>query len=926
MIRDDDIFAQALARPPAERPALLARSCTGDPDQRSRIESLLEAYAAAGDFLEVSTAARSTPPPDEQPGDTLVRYTLVRQLGEGGCGTVYLAEQKEPVRRRVALKVIKLGMDTRSVIARFEGERQALAMMDHPDIARVFDAGATDAGRPFFVMEFVDGVPITKFCDEHRLPLAARLELFARVCLALQHAHQKGVIHRDIKPSNILVALHDGVPAPKVIDFGIAKATQDRLTDHTLVTGLDQFIGTPAYMSPEQADRRDRDVDTRSDVYALGVLLYELLCGRPPFDPRTFQQAGVDEIRRIIREVDPPRPSARFAALTEADRRPLALARGTAPAPLAAALRGDLDWIAMRCLEKDRARRYGSAQDLADDLRRCLRQEPVEARPPSTLYLTQRFVARHRLACASAAAIALTLVAATVVSVRQAVLATRATRAEALARADAQRRQDQAEDLLTFMLGDFRTELKKIGRLQLLDTVGEKATAYFAALDPRDLTDTALARQARALTQIGETRMEEARYDEAAAAFTSAYQRATALAARHPRDGDMLFERAQAEYWIGFVARRRGDYTAAREWFTRYRDSAAALAEIEGNTIRAQREITSGHRNLAVMELEEGNLTAARMGFEAERAAVSRMLLTSPEDVELRSKIAGIASWLGSVADRDGNYAEAGARFAEAAERYDELAKREPAVSRWRLSLAQNVALAGDVQVIVGRSAAASAAYDRAEALLSSLVTQDPKNQQWLVALLNVRLQQVALLLTDADLSSAGRLLAQTRSRIETLVLAEPSSRIFTRLLAAAWWLESRLLAETHAAEADRAIARALELGEPLVKESRANNRAAGEFAQSCLQAGRLARARGQADEAARHWQRALAVLTPRLAGSHDWRLLDPAAQALVLLGRPDEARPLIERLQRSGYHALDPQAASTLGLAPPSPSSIHPH
>ena len=282
MNRDDEIFAEALERPAAERAAFLEGACQADAALRGRVEALLAGHDAAEDFLERSPVDRPPALPEEQAGDLIGRYTLLRKIGEGGCGVVYLAEQKQPIRRRVALKVIKLGMDTRNFIARFEAERQALALMDHPDIARVFDAGATDAGRPFFVMEFVDGVPITHFCDTHRLSVTARLELFARVCLALQHAHQKGIIHRDIKPSNVLVAEHDGVPAPKVIDFGIAKATQGRLTDQTLVTGVEQFIGTPAYMSPEQAELRDLDIDTRSDVYSLGVLLYELLTGRPP--------------------------------------------------------------------------------------------------------------------------------------------------------------------------------------------------------------------------------------------------------------------------------------------------------------------------------------------------------------------------------------------------------------------------------------------------------------------------------------------------------------------------------------------------------------------------------------------------------------------------------------------------------------------
>ena len=496
MSSDLEIFGEVLDASPADRTPILERACGADTVRRSRIEALLAAYEKAGDFLQGSVLDRAESP-EEKPGGVIGRYTLVRKLGEGGCGTVHLAEQKVPVRRHVALKVIKLGMDTRAVITRFEGERQALAMMDHPDIARVFDAGATEAGRPYFAMEFVDGVPIAKFCDEHRLPLAARLTLFVRVCQALHHAHQKGIIHRDVKPSNLLVAMRDGEPAPKVIDFGIAKATQDRLTEHTLVTGVDQFIGTPAYMSPEQADQRDGDIDIRTDVYALGVVLYELLTGRLPFEPRTLAHAGVDELRRLIRDTEPPRPSQRLAALSPAERATVAERRGGASAPLAAALRGDLDWIVTRCLEKDRSRRYGTVQELADDLRRHLRAEPVEARPPSTLYRTERFVARHRLACASAAALALSLVAGSVVSVRQAIRATRAEHAATaerdaanVARTDAQQRQQQAEKLISYLLGDVSPELKKYSSVTVRGTLGDRAMDYFAAVPPEKLTDT----------------------------------------------------------------------------------------------------------------------------------------------------------------------------------------------------------------------------------------------------------------------------------------------------------------------------------------------------------------------------------------------------------------------------------------------------
>jgi len=347
--------------------------------------------------------------PEEQPGAQVGRYKLLEKIGEGGFGVVYVAEQKTPIRRRVALKIIKLGMDTRSVVARFEAERQALAMMDHPNIAKVLDAGATDAGRPYFVMELVRGVPITQYCDQHHVSPSERVNLFIQVCQAIQHAHQKGIIHRDIKPSNILVTLHDGIPIPKVIDFGIAKATQGDLTEKTIYTQFQQFIGTPAYMSPEQAEMSGLDVDTRSDIYSLGVLLYELLTGHTPFDAKELMQAGMDEMRRKIRQTDPLRPSYRLSAMTGADSTETAQRRGMDTHRLLTLLRGDLDWIVMKCLEKDRTRRYETANGLAVDLQRHLNNEPVAARPPSSAYRVRKFVRRNKLSVVAAAAIVLAI-------------------------------------------------------------------------------------------------------------------------------------------------------------------------------------------------------------------------------------------------------------------------------------------------------------------------------------------------------------------------------------------------------------------------------------------------------------------------------------------------------------------------------------
>jgi WD40 repeat protein/serine/threonine protein kinase len=418
-------------------------ACAGDDSLRQRVEALLRAHESAGTFMDSpAVAARGEPvtvKPSEQPGDRIGRYKLLQQIGEGGCGVVYMAEQEEPVRRRVALKVIKLGMDTKSVIARFEAERQALAMMDHPNIAKVLDAGATETGRPYFVMELVRGIKITEYCDENNLSTVARLELFVLVCQAIQHAHQKGIIHRDIKPSNILVTINDGEAVPKVIDFGIAKATQGRLTDHTLFTAFEQFLGTPAYMSPEQAVMTSLDIDTRSDIYSLGVLLYELLAGSTPFDAKELMSCGLDAMRKIIREQEPARPSTRFLTLHGEDLTTTAKRRSTDTSKLLHQLRGDLDWIVMKCLEKDRTRRYETANGLAADIHRHLSNEPVVACPPSSLYRLQKSIRRNKGAFAAAALIASVLVAGVITSTWLAVRATRAEREQNRLRQQAER-------------------------------------------------------------------------------------------------------------------------------------------------------------------------------------------------------------------------------------------------------------------------------------------------------------------------------------------------------------------------------------------------------------------------------------------------------------------------------------------------------
>jgi serine/threonine protein kinase len=421
--REREIFDAALELTSAQvRNDYLLGACRGDIKLRANVEALLHAHEHSGGFLPADDSkspsavftkafvvATGLFPVAEKAGDRIGRYKLLEKIGEGGCGVVYMAEQEEPVRRKVALKIIKLGMDTTSVIARFEAERQALALMDHPNIAKVLDAGASDNGRPFFVMELVRGVKITDFCDQNQLHTHERLNLFVQVCLAIQHAHQKAVIHRDIKPSNILVTVNDGVPIPKVIDFGIAKATQGRLTDRTYFTAFEQFIGTPAYMSPEQAVMTSLDIDTRSDIYSLGVLLYELLTGKTPFDTHELMRVGLDEMRRTILEKEPVRPSTRLSMMQERDLTIVANRRQTEAPKLIHTLRGDLDWIVMKAMEKERSRRYETSNGLARDVQRYLADEPVVARPPSKLYLFRKLVRRNKLIFTAAAVVAASL-------------------------------------------------------------------------------------------------------------------------------------------------------------------------------------------------------------------------------------------------------------------------------------------------------------------------------------------------------------------------------------------------------------------------------------------------------------------------------------------------------------------------------------
>jgi len=536
---DETLFEGALnCRTSEERAAYLDRVCANNPELRQQLEALLHSHEQSGQFLETSPTDRPTvhlelPKTEEVTGTAIGRYKLLQKIGEGGMGDVYMAEQTEPVVRKVAFKIIKLGMDTKQVVARFEAERQALALMDHPNIAKVLDAGATDTGRPFFVMELVHGVPITEYCDKNRLSTEPRLKLFIAVCQAIQHAHQKGIIHRDIKPSNVMVTLHDGVPVPKVIDFGVAKATNQRLTEKTLFTNYAQLIGTPAYMSPEQAEMSGLDIDTRTDVYALGVLLYELLTGTTPFDAKELLQKGYAEMQRIIAQEEPLKPSTKMSTLQEEQRTVVAGNRGVAGATLSRTLRGDLDWIVMKCLEKDRTRRYETANGLAMDLHRHLQSEAITARPPSSAYLVQKLIKRNKLVFACGLAVGLAMLVTLVVLFLTTIRVTRernqkdlALHAESEAKELATQRAQETREQLFIALTNQARASRTSGRLgQRVDSLAALSAAAQIHRN-ENLRDDAIAALALPDLQRGQSSIPwEPRNYVYPLAFDALYQR-----------------------------------------------------------------------------------------------------------------------------------------------------------------------------------------------------------------------------------------------------------------------------------------------------------------------------------------------------------------------------------------------------------------
>jgi serine/threonine protein kinase/tetratricopeptide (TPR) repeat protein len=747
--REEAVFQAALELPEGEeRAAYLESACGGDAQLRRRVEALLRHCTEAQGPLDRPPAKLL--PTTEQlvdaPGTTIGPYKLLEQVGEGGMGLVFVAEQQHPVRRKVALKVIKPGMDSKQVIARFEAERQALALMDHPNIAQVHDGGTTPGGGPFFVMELVKGVPITAYCDQVRAPIRERLGLFLDICQAVQHAHQKGIIHRDIKPSNVLVAQCDGKPVVKVIDFGIAKAIGQQLTDKTVYTQQSQLVGTPLYMAPEQAGESSLDIDTRSDIYALGVLLYELLTGTTPFDKERFKEAGYEEVRRIIREEEPPKPSTRISTLGQAAGT-VSAQRRSDPKRLSQLVRGDLDWVVIKALEKDRNRRYETASALAADVERYLQDKPVLACPPSAWYRLRKFVRRNKVALFTAAVVAVALVLGTVVSAWQAVRAIEANR----------RLQDNL-DLSLQTLDEIYLKVLEARSPGDPEAVREnqelltKALDFYERFTERNADDAKVWREvAKAYNRAGVLHTHLGHYDQAVVALDRAADVVARLIVDSPADselkrllGEMYLLEGRAYLFKGELnIETPHQHKMARVEFQKGIDLLGPSSESSALGPKYRETLARLHHDLGLCVQRDGDLEKAEKHY---REAIKVRAHIVEEEADLANKLYYMQELavshgnLGHVLNMKGCVDEAEKENRQALELIREVSTRAPALpgyKRGRLSgfvdarpvphdLAYAHWLLGNVLRMKGRSRAAEEEYRQAVDFLAQVVEDWP--------------------------------------------------------------------------------------------------------------------------------------------------------------------------------------------------------
>lgn len=828
------------------------------------------------------------------PGLTRVGpYRIVRLLGEGGMGVVYLAEQDEPVRRPVALKVLRPGLNTNEIVARFRTEQQALAMMEHPNITRVYDAGVTDSGLPYFAMEYVVGSTITEYATSHRLTVRERIQTFNQVCRAVQHAHQKGIIHRDIKPSNVIVTDTDGAPLCKVIDFGIAKAIAPTLGS-TRLTMTGMAIGTPAYMSPEQFLTDGSDIDTRADIYALGAMLYELLAGVLPFDPAKFSGWAALLAQHVTN--DPPAPSAQYASLPAERRALVAAERDTDPVSLRNTLAGDLDCIILDALERDRERRYATANAFAEDLENYLENRPVAAHTASFSYRAGKFTRRHRAGVVFASTV-FVLLAATAVG------ATMQARRLARARAIAVAREGQAEELIGFMLGDLRDKLTTMGRLDVLDAVGNKALVYFAAVPTTQLSDEESYRRAQALQQLGEVRMAQGKLPAAADLMRRSLDIANRLASRDSLNGRWQIGLAHSHFWAGNVDWELGNVDSALGHFLPFVTISRRLIAHYPDSMGYREELAYALNNIGFAKEARGDIRGALASYNASLGINQELVNRNPAKLDWQVSLAAEHNAAAVAQRKLGDLAGALVSHDK------ELAIKEALLAhdttdserKWYVGIAH--AYRGELRMLMGDETGSLADAYTARAIYAALVAHDASNVSRQSSLAKSDRQIAQVLLEKGDPSGALRELSAGQALVTHLLLKSPSNpRAAAEAILDGTLQAKSLLALGHVSDAFAAankVAAAANLAVEKAPNDIERRRAASD---AYLTVGDALSRSGDSRGARDAWSQGLTLIDSTATASRETESLALKATALLDLGRVNDAEPVVSELNRRGY------------------------
>jgi len=836
-------------------------------------------------------------------------YRIIRLLGEGGMGVVYLAEQQEPVHREVALKVLRAGASTEEIIARFAAERQVLALMEHPNITRVYDAGATESGLPYFVMERVVGSPITEYATTRRLTPRDRVRLVVQVCRAVQHAHQKGIIHRDIKPSNVMVMETDGEPVVKIIDFGIAKATAPTAGSAKLTrTGM--VIGTPAYMSPEQLLGEGKDVDTRSDVYAIGVLLYELIAGILPHGEAA--EAGFRALldRHALGEV--PAPSTQYAALELSKREALAQQRQTDPDALHRMMVGDLDCVILKSLDSERDRRYQSASAFAEDLEHYLAFEPVSARPTSATYRARKFVRRHRTGVAFAGTLFVVLLAVAIGGVVQA-------RRLSVANARAIARQAQAEELIDFMLGDLRKRLEPVGKLDLLDAVGTKALAYFAAVPESELSRDEQFRRATAVQELGSVRLAEGKLPDASRLFQQSIALMAPVAASAPDNPAWQLGLAHNHYYAGSADWAARNVDAALPHFTRFVEISNRLLARYPDSLSYRAEVAYAMNNIGFAKESKGDARSALASYEAALAILTAIVPRDTLKTEWIVALGALHNASGVARRKLGDLAGALRQHQEELAIKERLSARDTANYEWHRQIGIARSFLSDIRLWTGDAVGAIAEARAGRAVYRDLVTHDGTNAGWKTGWAGSGRRLGQALLEHDGVVAAAAVLDSTQAVLGSLGGATAANPVIVREFVGTSTARGRALVRLgRESEGLAALEQAITAGEGALARKPADLETRKLTAGAFLARGDAFDHPGAIDGSATSWARALVLVDSVARTTRETDFLALQAGAMLRLHSGAEARPVVSELQTRGYRR--PSFASLLranGMAP---------